>query len=229
MRRAWVAVALLLLFGDNVACSRFGRRRPPAVRIGLEIVASPEDRAKGLQQTVETIQRRLGALGVFAEVKAQGNPADGRFVVNLWTTSDLDRLKRIISDNGKLELVHVISYLSPAPAQTYPTKEEAIAALKNHGQIPPNRRVLPYLEPSEIYEHRATSEPGKWVIVETPAIIDGHDLRTARAVPSVLRSDEYEIFFTLKKESAERFGGWTGSNLREYLGVVLNDEVKSIA
>ncbi|MFZ0751553.1 MAG: hypothetical protein WAM70_19475, partial [Pyrinomonadaceae bacterium] len=26
-----------------------------------------------------------------------------------------------------------------------------------------------------------------------------------------------------------KFGAWTGSNINEYLGVVLNDEVKSIA
>ena len=28
---------------------------------------------------------------------------------------------------------------------------------------------------------------------------------------------------------AEKFGAWTGANINEYMGVVLNDEVKSIA
>ncbi len=33
----------------------------------------------------------------------------------------------------------------------------------------------------------------------------------------------------MKKNGAEKFGAWTGANVDEYLGVVLNDEVKSIA
>jgi preprotein translocase subunit SecD len=40
---------------------------------------------------------------------------------------------------------------------------------------------------------------------------------------------DYEINFTLKPEAAEKFGAWTAANINQYLGVVFNDEVKSIA
>ncbi len=40
---------------------------------------------------------------------------------------------------------------------------------------------------------------------------------------------KYDISFSLKKTGADKFGAWTGANVNEYMGVVLNDEVKSIA
>ena len=42
-------------------------------------------------------------------------------------------------------------------------------------------------------------------------------------------NDEYQIAFSLKPTGATKFGAWTGANTNEYMGVVLNDEVKSIA
>jgi len=69
----------------------------------------------------------------------------------------------------------------------------------------------------------------KWVVVESPAIIDGIDLRTAQAIPERSGGDKYQITFSLKKNGADKFGAWTGANINEYMGVLLNDEVKSIA
>ena len=83
-------------------------------------------------------------------------------------------------------------------------------------------RVLPYVESI------GQDEPTKWVVVESPAIIDSSDLRTASAVPR-RDSDDYYIQFMLKKAGSDKFGAWTGANINEYLGVVLNDEVKSLA
>src|SRR6185295_8522133 len=70
----------------------------------------------------------------------------------------------------------------------------------------------------------------RWVVVEMPAIIDGSELRNATAIPTQGgRADDYEINFSLKKSGADKFGAWTGSHINEYMGVVLNGEVKSIA
>src|SRR4029079_10445759 len=73
-------------------------------------------------------------------------------------------------------------------------------------------------------------KPKQWVVVEMPAIIDGSELRNANAIPTQGgRSDDYEINFALKKAGAEKFGAWTGAHINDYMGVVLNGEVKSIA
>ena len=42
-------------------------------------------------------------------------------------------------------------------------------------------------------------------------------------------ADDYQIQFSLKKNGADKFGAWTGSNINEYMGVSLNEEIKSIA
>ncbi len=106
----------------------------------------------------------------------------------------------------------------------YSTKEEAVASLAG-AIVPPDRRVLPYFE----VETNAGSQqrPTKWVVVEAPAIIDGNNLRDARALRS--NHDDYQISFSLNKTGAEKFGTWTAANINNYLGVVLDGEVKSIA
>ena len=116
--------------------------------------------------------------------------------------------------------------------QTYDTREEAVASLG--GTVPANRRVLPYAERSESTTGEQSSEqagnPRRWVVVEAPAIVDGSELRDAAAVQvSTADDDDYQISFSLRPEGAEKFGDWTGAHINDYLGVVLNGEVKSIA
>src|SRR5688500_19499722 len=41
--------------------------------------------------------------------------------------------------------------------------------------------------------------------------------------------EDYQNSFAIKPAGAEKFGTWTGANIGQYMGVVLNDEVKSIA
>ena len=89
---------------------------------------------------------------------------------------------------------------------------------------PSGRRVLPYSD----RDNSSGSTPKKWVVVESPAIVDGADLRDAAAVKQSSGAD-YDITFALNAAGADKFGSWTAANIDHYLGVVLNDEVKSIA
>jgi preprotein translocase subunit SecD len=41
--------------------------------------------------------------------------------------------------------------------------------------------------------------------------------------------ENYQIVFSLNKTGADKFGNWTGAHINEYLAVVLDDEVRSIA
>jgi hypothetical protein len=73
---------------------------------------------------------------------------------------------------------------NPSPIQTFPTEQAAIASLG--GTVPQNRRVLPYDErdePTTAGQTPApkTGEPKSWVVLESPAIIDGSELRSADA------------------------------------------------
>ena len=184
-------------------------------------------------QALKIIDSRINAIGV-AEPTLQrhGGQNSHEILLQMPGIQDPEHVKQLLAGQSHLELVHVISPPSPAPAQTYFTKEEAIASLSSGGNIPANRRILPYTERADASSTDTNTnapKPQKFVVVESPAIIDGIELRTASAIPERAGGDKYQIAFSLKKGGADKFGAWTGANINEYMGVVLNDEVKSIA
>jgi protein-export membrane protein SecD len=225
------AGALLLLLGAGVVVVAFFTllpKKPLVQHLVLQVAPDTPDRATAVTQSISVIKSRLDALGVpNFEVKPDGDPATGRIRVDLSELTDPERVKSVISNWGKLELVHVISPPSPSVVQTYDTAEEAFASAPNDASSPAQRRVIPYAERSEPDDAAPRSK--RWVVIESPAIVSGSDLRQATAARSSGGGMEYEIRFSLKKDGATRFGAWTGANINQYLGVVLNDEVKSIA
>lgn len=185
------------------------------------------------EQAFKIIDSRINAVGV-AEPTLQfhGGQNSNQILLQMPGIQDPEHVKQLLVGESHLELVHVISPPSPSSVQTYMSKEEAMASLNTSGNIPANRRILPYKERSDLTSPDAGANaprPDKYVVVELPAIIDGIELRTASAIPERAGGDKYQIAFSLKKSGADKFGAWTGANVNEYMGVVLNQEVKSIA
>ena len=184
-------------------------------------------------QALNIIESRINALGITEPtLQTHGAQSSHQILLQMPGVQDPERVKNILQGESRLELVHVIGPPSPAPATTYPTEAEAIASLSSGGVVPPNRRVLQYSERVELSANKDPNQqrPKQWVVVETPAIIDGSELRNASAIPTQGgRSEDFEINFSLKKAGADKFGAWTGAHINEYMGVVLNGEVKSIA
>lgn len=184
------------------------------------------------EQAKRIIESRLDAVGVAEPlVQRHGSGSSYQILVQMPGIQDPERVKQLLKAESKLELVHVVSPASPAQAQTFNSEEEARQSLG--GTVPPNRRVLPYSERNEPTQagqaSDQTSKEKKWVVVDSPPVVDGSELRNASATQSRVGSDDYQIAFALKPSGAEKFGAWTGSHINEYMGVVLNDEVKSIA
>jgi preprotein translocase subunit SecD len=225
----WIIVIALLvpfLGGAGLGAWTVFHKKPLTWHLVLQVDSNAPDRAAAIRQTVTVLEKRLDAAGVSNyEVKPQDAGTSDRILINLPSLEDLERLKQLITSQGKLELAHVISPPSPMAAQTYATKAEALTSLNSADSIPENRRVLPYTERVESAGNNQNGQ--KWVVLESPAIIGGNDLRTADAVRGV--GDDYQIDFSLNKDGADKFGTWTAANINEYLGVVLNDEVKSMA
>ncbi len=188
------------------------------------------DRQATARQTGRVIGRRLDAFGVSATILLQG-PSNDQILVSLPDVPDRERLTKLITAGGLLELTAVVSPPSPSPVHTYSTEEDALASLGS--TVPENRRVLPYLERAEPTTgeqgFEASRQGKRWVVVETPAIVGGGELRDAQAVPSQGSDEIYHISFSLTPEGAQKFGGWTGAHINNYIGVALNGEVKSIA
>ena len=187
---------------------------------------------QAVDQAYRIIDTRINAVGV-AEPTLQrhGGQGSNQILLQMPGIQDPERIKKMIVGQSSLELMKVVSPPNPAPMQTYPTEEAAKASLG--GQVPPNRRVLPYSERDEptAAGQNATPDPNKptqWVVVEAPAVVDGSELRSADAAQGGGGGDSnYEIDFTLKPTGADKFGAWTGANVNAYMAVILNDEVKS--
>ena len=214
MRNKLIApFAILLLIMPLVACGLL-RRSSYKWHLVLEVDPAVANREAATNETVEILNSRLNHLGLGGfRVAAVGAAKDGRLRVDLPDVADPLRLKNFIVARGSLQLAHVVSNPSPAPCQTYKTKDDAKSALA----AAQDRKTLPYPDHGEV----------KWVVIDSTPIIEGRDLRTAAAVPDYGGKD-YQITFTLKPDAATKFGAWTAANINQYIGVVLNDEVKSI-
>lgn len=185
------------------------------------------------EQAHRIINTRLDSAGVAEPlVQRHGSQSSHQILVQMPGIHDPERVKQLLKAESKLELVHILGAASPAPSQSYTTEEEAKASLG--GNVPANRRVLPYSERNE--PTNAGGQPAdqvqkdkRWVVVENPAVVDGSELRSAGATQTQGGGDTYSISFALKPGGAAKFGAWTGANINQYMGVVLNNEVKSIA
>ena len=186
--------------------------------------------ADATKQALDIIDRRINALGI-TEPTLQSHGAQNahQILLQMPGVSDPERVKDILKGQSRLEMVHVVGPQNPAPATTYPTRETALESLG--GTVPPNRSVMPFIErPDSTDKTQAQPPPTQWVVVEVPSIITGDEIRNATASQSQGGSiNDFAINFSLKKSGAEKFGAWTGANINEYMGVVLNGEVRSIA
>lgn len=187
---------------------------------------------QAVDQAYRIVESRINAVGV-AEPTLQrhGGQGSNQILLQMPGIQDPERIKKLIAGESRLELMKVVSPPNPSPIQTYPTEEAAKASLG--GQVPPNRRVLPYNDRDEPTAAGETAtpdanKPTAWVVVESPAVVDGSELRSADAAQGSGGGDSnYEIDFTLKPTGAEKFGAWTGANVGAYMAVVLNDRVES--
>jgi preprotein translocase subunit SecD len=182
------------------------------------------------QQAQTIIDTRINALGIVEpNLQRHGSQNSHQILLQMPGVQDPERVKEILKGESRLELVHVISPPSPQPAQTYATEAEAIASLGSSGVVPSNRRIVRYNERGDSKDDPNAPKVTKYVVIALPAIIDGGELRNASASQGSGRADEWEINFSLKKAGADKFGAWTGAHINEYMGVVLNDEVRSVA
>lgn len=186
---------------------------------------------QAVEQALQIIDSRINAFGVKEPtLQRHGAATSSQILLQMPGVDDPERVKELIGKESRLELMKVVSAPNPAPIQTYPTEEAALASVG--GKLPPNQKVLPYLDRDETTTVDATQPnepPKKFVVVETPAVVDGSELRDAAAVTRTGAESDYQISFSFKPAGAQKFGDWTGKNINNYMAVVLNGEVKSIA
>lgn len=183
------------------------------------------------EQALKIIDSRINAFGVKEPtLQRQGRSDSGQILLQMPGVENPERVKALVGETSRLELMKIVSPPNPSPVQIYPSKEAALQSIG--GKESDTRKVLVYTDRDESTAAANTppdQQPKQYVVVESPAVVDGSELRDAAALQGRGGGSDYQITFQFKPAGAQKFGDWTGKNIGNYMAVVLNDEVKSAA
>jgi len=168
-----------------------------------------------MDQALETIERRINALGLTEPTIAFTGRADNEILVQLPGEGDPTRAKAVIQAGGQLELRAVDD------PQTYPSEAAALAA--HGGVLPAGTELLPGKSTSP------SGQPGPqvWYLVDRLPIVTGQDLRSANPTPSTNYPGQYQVNFSLSTSAAARFGPFTESHIGKQMAIVLDHQVQT--
>src|SRR5713101_7565709 len=173
-----------------------------------------ELRKNTMDQALETITRRINALGLTEPTIAFTGRGDNEILVQLPGEGDPTRAKSVIQAGGQLELKRV------ADDQTYPSEVAVLAA--HGGVLPPGTEIVP---------GKGESAPGSpapaqvYYILDRAPIVTGQDLRSATTSPSTNYPGQYQVDFKLSTSAAARFGPFTEANIGRRMAIVLDHRV----
>jgi len=207
---------MLPYFGGESEWSVSTSTSPASVTFSLNSGAANRIRREATDQAKTIIEQRINQFGVTEPtVQLHGREEDHQILVQMPGIDDPERVKKLIQGQSKLEIRAVSGY----GQKPYATRAEAEATLAGAT----DKEVLPYNEK----RGDGRADTGFYVVEKVP-VITGADLRNARGIQSQ-QGFGYEVGFDLKPTGSEKFGTWTGNNVGNYLAVVLNDEIKSVA
>jgi preprotein translocase subunit SecD len=168
-----------------------------------------------MDQALETITRRINALGLTEPTIAFTGRGDNEILVQLPGEGDPTRAKAVIQAGGQLSLNRV------ADDQTYPSEAAALGA--KGGVLPPGTEILPGKSDSV-----ATGSPTQvYYILDRAPIVTGQDLRGATPAPDTNNPSQYQVHFELSTAAAARFGPFTEANIGHRMAIVLDHQVYS--
>lgn len=184
---------------------------PGARTLRLKTSAAATFRNQALRQSMDTIRRRIDALGVTEPTIAEYGQGDYELVVQLPGVDDPTRVKDIIQSTALLEL----KLVQDGP---YSSRESALAA--HGGILPPDTQLLPGKN-----ESAGSSSGEVWYIVNQIAAVTGRDLSGAQ--PGTDENGRPSVNFTLTRDGAARFSRVTAENVNKLLAIVLDNRVVS--
>ena len=175
-------------------------------------------RTNTMQQSVETIRRRVEGIGLTEPTVAETARGENEIIVQLPGEGDPTRARAVIQQGGQLELKLVVG------EKEYGSETEALA--DKGGVLPVG---------SELVKGRAESRtPGQtgpgaevWYLVDRVPAVTGRDLRNAQPMPSTKYPGFNEVNFTLSIDAGKRFGNFTERNVGRRLAIVLDHQVYS--
>jgi preprotein translocase subunit SecD len=174
-------------------------------------------RAQVMEQSVETIRRRVDQLGLTEpDIREHGRGED-EILVQLPGVGDPSQAKRVIQAGGQLELKLVTG-------ERIFTSE--LDCLSHYGGVlPAGTECLPGRPERQPGDTGPVTEP--WYLVERRPAVTGADLRDAVPQRSTEYPGRFEVQFTLTSEAGRRFGVFTEQNINRQMAIVLDRRVYS--
>jgi preprotein translocase subunit SecD len=172
-------------------------------------------RESTVRQALETIRRRVDALGVaepslqiYGESKEE---VQDQIIVELPGVDDPDRVKSLIDKTAQLKLC-LVKKENGGP---FSSIENAVS--ENGGSIPDDYEVLAYRD--------SDASQLQYLVVSKIPVITGKDLKTARR--GVDHNGAAAVNFFLTSDGAKLFGDATGKHVGEKLAIILDNRVSS--
>jgi preprotein translocase subunit SecD len=188
---------------------------PSSYTLTLRASAIAAIKDQTMTQSLETIERRINALGLTEPTIQPRGRNDNEILVQLPGEGDPARAKAVIQAGGQLEL-RLVEDPSPYPSQA--------AALAAHGGVlPPGTELVPGRSDS-----RNPGDTGEvWYVLSRTSVVTGRDLRSATENRNTNNPGQWQVNFTLSAEGARRFGPFTEQNIHRQMAIVLEHRVYS--
>ncbi len=182
-------------------------------RLNMKPTALIELKQNTVSQSVETIERRVNALGlVEPTIQPYGDAVTrSEILVELPGEDDPVHVKSIIGQTAQLKIVSV------QPEGPWKTKEEALAA--KGGVLKLDTELREYVSAGQ----------GGWYLVSRTPVITGRDLRSASQSADPEHPGRWETRFSLSQDGARRFEKFTQANIGNKLAVELDNSLRSVA
>src|ERR1700724_1844324 len=217
--------AALSTFRDIVANQfpDWGMSPAPGEQNGYLLTLKPsivaDIRRNVMDQSLDTITRRINALGLTEPTIAFTGRGDNEILVQLPGEGDPSRARAVIQAGGQLTLNRV------ADDQPYPSEVAALAA--KGGVLPPGTVIVPGKSEAQ------SGFPAQTVyyILDRAPIVTGQDLRGASPAPNGNNPGQFEVRFQLSTSAATRFGPFTEAQSqlspKGRMAIVLDHQVYS--
>jgi preprotein translocase subunit SecD len=189
-----------------------------AILLTLRASAISRIQETTMTQSVETIERRINALGLTEPTIQLHGRKDNEILVQLPGEGDPTRAKAVIQAGGQLEL-RLVEDPSPYPSET--------AALAAHGGVLPAGTEVVRGTSGTRNPGNASDSGENWYILSRTAVVTGRDLRSATENRSTQMPNQYQVNFVLSGEAARRFGPFTEQNKGRQMAIVLEHKVYS--
>jgi preprotein translocase subunit SecD len=170
-----------------------------------------------MSQSLETIERRINALGLTEPTIQPHGRKDNEILVQLPGEGDPARAKQVIQAGGQLE------YKLVEDPNPYPSEAAALAA--HGGILPPGTEIVSGRSESRTQNPQDTGE--NWYVLSRTPIVTGRDLRSATESRNTEMPGQWQINFVLSGEAGRRFGPFTEQNRGRQMAIVLEKKVYS--